>query len=296
MKRTVEVKMNWTLIGMVVARVGTNEDDHPSVLMPNLDDKRRLVQKELGSGCGCPHNCYSQFSEDEMYSIRLKMTELEKLERDMLLLGKLQVCARTASAISHARKVSATKRQRITYQYSYDHRVVCKHAFCFLHAIGEKVLKNLQSHLKDNGAIPREHGNKGQLPPNMFSFATVQHIVDFILNYAHIYGLPQPAAGRGRAETAPVYLSASEGYNTVHQRYVEACATAGLQAAKYHVFRSTWLSCIPHIKFMTPRTDVSHYCEGFRVQLRSALQEAEKSDLRRSSRNMLLMHRSVTFV
>ena len=64
-----------------------------------------------------------------MYSIRLRMTELEKLERDMLLLGKLQVCARTASAISHARKVSATKRQRITYQYSYDHRVVCKHAF-----------------------------------------------------------------------------------------------------------------------------------------------------------------------
>ena len=40
-----------------------------------------------------------------MYSIRLRMTELEKLESDMLLLGKLQVCARTASAISHARKV-----------------------------------------------------------------------------------------------------------------------------------------------------------------------------------------------
>ena len=33
-----------------------------------------------------------------MYSIRLRMTELEKLERDMLLLGKLKVCARTASA------------------------------------------------------------------------------------------------------------------------------------------------------------------------------------------------------
>ena len=98
-------------LGTVIARVGTNENDHPSVLMPNLDDERRLVQKELGSGCGCPHNCYSQFSEDEMYSIRLKMTELEKLERDMLLLGKLQVCARTASTISHARKVSATKRQ-----------------------------------------------------------------------------------------------------------------------------------------------------------------------------------------
>ena len=78
------------------------------------------------------------------------------------------------------------------------------------------MLKNLQTRLKDNGAIPREHGNKGRLPPNAFSFATVQHIVDFILNYSRVYGLPQPAAGRGRAEAALIYLSASEGYNTVH--------------------------------------------------------------------------------
>ena len=261
-------------ISTVMARVG--DDDQPNVFMPNLDDERKLVQKELESGCGCPHNCYSEFSEDEMYSIRLQMTELEKPERDMLLLGKLQVCARAASAVSHARKVTATKRQRITYQYSYDHRIVCKRGFCFLHAIGEKVLKNLQSHLKDNGAIPREHGNKGRLPPNAFSFATVQHIVDFISNYARVHGLPQPAAGRGRAEAAPIYLSASEGYNTVHQKYIEACVTAGLPAAKYHAFRSIWLSCIPHIKFMTPRTDVCHYCESFRVQLRTALQESEK--------------------
>ena len=48
-------------LGMVIARVGTNENDHPSVLMPNLDDERRLVQKELGSGCGCPHNLQSIF-------------------------------------------------------------------------------------------------------------------------------------------------------------------------------------------------------------------------------------------
>jgi len=81
-------------LGMVITRVGTDEDDHPKCTYAyNIDDKRRLVQKELGSGCGCPHNCYSQFCEDEMYSIRLKMTELEKLEHDMLILGKLQVSA-----------------------------------------------------------------------------------------------------------------------------------------------------------------------------------------------------------
>ena len=35
------------------------------------------------SGCGCPHNCYSQFPEAEMHSIQSKMAELEKPECDM---------------------------------------------------------------------------------------------------------------------------------------------------------------------------------------------------------------------
>ena len=97
-------------------------------------------------------------------------------------------------------------------------------------------VKNLQVHLKENGPIPRVHGNKGRLPPNTFTFETTEYIVTFILNYAEVYGLPQPAAGRGRADVPPIYLSASEGYNVVHQKYVKTCVSAGLQAAEYHAF------------------------------------------------------------
>ena len=43
----------------------------------------KLVQNEQESGCGCPHNCYSQFPEDEMHSIQSQMAELEKPECDM---------------------------------------------------------------------------------------------------------------------------------------------------------------------------------------------------------------------
>ena len=221
-----------------------------------MDGEKLVVQSKVQNGCGCPHNCYYQFSEDEVYYSRLQMLELEKGERDMLLLGKLMVCGHTASSVSHARKVTATKRQRVTYEYSYDHRVLCKPDFCFIHAISEKVLKNLQVHLKENGPIPRVHGNKGRLPPNTFTFETTEYIVTFILNYAEVYGLPQPAAGRGRADVPPIYLSASEGYNVVHQKYVKTCVSAGLQAAKYHAFLGIWHKILPHIKFMTPRTDV----------------------------------------
>ena len=155
------------------------------------------------------------------------MCELEKDSKDMLLLGKLQACMHDPEVVSHARKVTASKRQRVTFKYVYDHRSVCKASFCFLYGIGEKALKNLQKHLHSNGVIPRTHGNKGKLPSNAFSFETVQFIVQFIKNYAVINGLPQPAAQRGRGQTAPTYLPASEGYNTVHSKYLQSCLESG---------------------------------------------------------------------
>ena len=173
-------------------------------------------------------------------------------------------------------KKNNVQRKRVTYHYAYDDRTVCKSAFCFLHHIGSKVLKNLQQHLKENGAVPREHGNSRRLPPNAFSFSTGNRMVSFISNYATVNGLPQPAAQSGREGTAPTFLPASEGYNTVHQKYLQVCAEEGEQAAKYHAFRSLWIKCLPHIKFMTPRIDMCHHCEGFRVSLTNSVTETEK--------------------
>ena len=97
------------------------------------------------------------------------------------------------------------------------HRIVhvCQSVSYF---ISEKVLKNLQTHLKENGPVPRVHGNKGHLPPNTFSFETVKFVVSFILNYAELCCLPQPAAGQDRAEILPIYLPAHDGYNLVHKK------------------------------------------------------------------------------
>ena len=62
-------------------------------------------------------------------------------------------------------------------------------------------------------------------------------------------------------------------------KYVQVCAAVGKQAAKYHTFCAIWLLCVPHIKFMTPRTDVCHYCEDFRVEIVKAVTEADKTKL-----------------
>ena len=38
-------------LGTAISRVGSNEDNQPNVLMPNLGDERKLE-----SGYGCPSN------------------------------------------------------------------------------------------------------------------------------------------------------------------------------------------------------------------------------------------------
>ena len=125
---------------------------------------------------------------------------------------------------------------------------MCKGAFCFLHGIGTNVLKNLRGHLKESGPIPRDHGNCGRLSSNTFSYNTVQHLLKFVVNFATVYGLPQPAACRGRGGTAPTYLPASQTYAGVHQLYLQACASDGeIVAAKYRAFHSKWLRCLSHI-------------------------------------------------
>ena len=261
-----------------IAALFTASQDNTDVMIEDLDVEKQSIEDHLKMGCGCTGDCYDQFSFDELYSIRLQMNELEKSEKDMLVLGKLQILSR-GDDIKHARTVTSAKRQRITFRYAYDHRSVCKDAFCFLHSIGEKVLKNLQKHLKDHGITSRIHGNKGRLPPNAFSFETVKALVDFIQNYAVVFGLPQPAAQSGRAKKAPIYLPASENYITVHNKYVESCILKDRPAAKYHSFRQIWLHCVPHIKFMTPRTDVCETCENFRVSISTAVLEDEKLSL-----------------
>ena len=54
-----------------------------TVNFPTFDNARKVAQKELESEYVCPNNCYSQFTEDEMYSNRLQMAELGEPKHHM---------------------------------------------------------------------------------------------------------------------------------------------------------------------------------------------------------------------
>ena len=111
-----------------------------------------------------------------------------------------------------------------------------------------------------------------------YPYEVVSDAVYFIRNHATIYGIPQPAARSGRAETPPIYLPASQNYKIVHAKYVEACQAKDphFRFLQYKSFISVWKRCLPDIVFMTPRFDVCAKCELFRFQLRDAVHENDK--------------------
>ena len=103
-------------------------------------------------------------------------------------MGKLQILINDPSTVHHARSSqSLRKKQRLRVKYAYDHRMVCQHAFCYIHDIGEFVLRSLEKHVLESGPCPREHGSKGRKAPNTYPFEVVVNAVEFIKNYARCF-------------------------------------------------------------------------------------------------------------
>lgn len=48
---------------------------------------------------------------------------------------------------------------------------------------------------------------------------------------------------------------------------------------QYRSFLNVWHQCIPYIVFMTPRTDVCHYCENYRIAIQGAVTASDKATL-----------------
>ena len=103
-------------------------------------------------------------------------------------------------------------------------------------------------------------------------------MVKFITSYATEYGLPMPAAPHGRDNHPPIYLPASETKLVVFNKYVEACNsyTPVRKSVGLTLFKSIWLSCLPHIRLMEPRSDVCHKCDNFRKLIMDSVTEEDK--------------------
>ena len=221
-----------------------------------------------------------QFSANEKDAIQLKMSELSKTEKGCILLGKLAASTRSREVVKHdnkKRRLNDSTKERVTIDYRYDHRSVCKEAFMVLHKVSEKVIKNLLAHRKINGCFPRTYGNKGVTPSNKCSEAVKDNLLQYLTTYAEKYGLPQPTALSGRATVPHTYLPFHNTKRSVFCSYSESCQEAGTPVVSEVTFKKLWRKHLPHIKIVTRREDCCATCEGLRSSIMRAATDEQKA-------------------
>lgn len=159
--------------------------------LPTDEKEEQLISQFMTAGCGCTKargtQCCQQFSLEHVTSSRRCCVELTHLELDKAILGQLAACMNSGSVVS-------TMSHRESDQGNPNPqpgKPVCLKMFCFLHAIGEKRLNNLANSLKDNGLVPRTHGNTGRLPKNTLPISSTKFIVTLLLNYAEQHAVLQ---------------------------------------------------------------------------------------------------------
>ena len=71
------------------------------------------IRKKITVGYSCSINCISQFNAEEVFLYRLLLSEMKKYEKDMIILGKLQVSSKGVDSLpqhAHAKKRRKTNK------------------------------------------------------------------------------------------------------------------------------------------------------------------------------------------
>ena len=111
---------------------------------------------------------------------RLHCASLSKHDLDLLILGQLSAL----SSFELNSKYSLIAPKRVHTSYYHHGKRICHTTFRFLHGICKTRLENLMLHIQYHGINPRLHGNLKRLPHNALSFACVENVIQFLVNYA----------------------------------------------------------------------------------------------------------------
>ena len=119
----------------------------------------------------------------------------------MLIHGQLMALSNFSKGVCNNHHLFVEQQKNYSKYFHYGQQV-CPFTFLFLHNIGEKRLKNLIKHFKNNGFTPRIHGNTKCLPKHALSFTTIECVVRFLVDYADQNGilLPERIPGYRKAD------------------------------------------------------------------------------------------------
>lgn len=264
-------------------RSNTDIDIVPDSL-PTDTLEEQQVSTFMAAGCGCRKAlgkpCSYQFSTEYVASFRESCVQLSHSELDMAILGQLSASVNTSKRVSIEAGHKDTEREKSYSSFIHQGKPICKAMFCFIHAIGEKRVKNLTRSLKENGLTACIHGNTKRLPKHAFSFESVKFLVKFIFNYSEQHALLLPGRVPNYKRSDLQLLPSSDTKRSIWRVYREAAEQDGtVHPAAYSSFTFLWRKLVPFIVIMKPRSDLCWQChQNSTAIIRTANQpESEKT-------------------
>ena len=257
----------------------------------NLDvQEEDDIHEFVNHGCSCSlgpggGNCCRQFSYTHYAEMRSWCAELTSAELDLVMLGQAMANTNTSDltirSVQHHHQPH--ERQRTSSTYYHQGQQVYRDTLLFLHGIKAGKFRALRRHLRENGLVPRVHGNSGRAPKHALTFADVKQVVGFITNYAEDHAILLPGRIPGYKRSNLQLLPCSTTRRSVWQAYSAATAELpSVHCVSYSTFCRIWRQLLPHILPTRPRTDLCAVCHSSAslIVRNSSLSEAEKSQVR----------------
>ena len=246
---------------------------HPPPTAGEEAQQAALIEAELRDwftlGCKCAGQNHFLALESQRETLVQLITSLKQLNKKSL---KQYILGELAASVLPATTAAAERR----YRYSVLGAPVCATVFRDVHGVGDHTLKSLKQLVARGIATIPQHGSTKQSPHNIIAPDVVGKTAQFLRSFANIYGLPQPAAPRGRPGAPPIYLPASHKKADVYEKCLSALSELETPAhMSYTSFRRIWKKHVPDVRIMKPRTDVCAHCDRLRQNISRARSEED---------------------
>ena len=203
-----------------------------------------MIRDALYIGCKCKVNHWTKLPPDQLEELVCNLRAMKRSELKRYVLGELAAIMKISSPSAGTASASSRK---FSFTYAMLGVVVCREVFQDAPGLSHTLLRKLQEDAEHLLTTPQSSKSKGKPPPNILPTAVANNVVQFIKNYASRYGMPQPAAPRGRAAKAPTYLPASCTKKEIHCLY---CDSEGAHPISLTTFKWLWKANTPDICIM----------------------------------------------
>ena len=237
--------------------------------------------RKLGHGCSCRKRCFETLTENHCQFICSQFWKLGDFnQQNAYLFGQIK-CYRPIRRRPESNGTDLRK------QYSYAYYVksasdgdirICKEAFLSIHGLQKcrGRLENILTQMVAGTGVPKvdsrgKHDNRPNRTPSDVVDCVKMHIRSFPTYQSHY---------SRRDNINRVYLGQELTISKMHRLYMEIADQKNWPRVSVEVYRRIFCENF-NMGFRLPQTDTCKVCDKFNIDIQSASNEADRSNLER---------------